>query len=83
MGFGALSYPLHISTSMSMYKKLLTTVTCQSLHEKLRIALPESNAVISQQHLILSKTESVAQPVLLGSSFAGETPFPINVHVHR
>lgn len=55
---------------------LLTTVTGQSLHEKLRIALPENNAVILQQHLILSKTESVPQPGLLGFSFRGETPFP-------
>lgn len=45
MAFGALSYPLYVSTATSTHNMLLTTVTCQSLHEKLRIALPESNTV--------------------------------------
>lgn len=87
MGFGALSYPLHTtySTAMSIHNMLLTTLTCQSLHEKLGFALPEHKAVFSQQHLILSKIESVPQPGLLGASFrGGETPFPTNVeHVHQ
>lgn len=73
------SYPLLINIVLPTHNMLLTTVTCQSLYEKLRVALPESKAVILQQHLILSKTGSVPQPEPLGFLFGGETPFPTNV----